>query len=89
MESIILRSEDAIAEAHKEFWETLWWNRHQSWHEEVKSGRLVHSEVTRPTYKEARRQAKRIEQKYGRRRLLMVDDYELGLLTGRLSPWVG
>lgn len=89
---ILRRSDGAINEAHSEFWDKVWYNRHLGWHHEVMDGggpeTLSNSQLE--IYERARKGAKRIERKFGKRNLRWTD-FEWGLLSGRLSAlaWVG
>jgi pyrimidine deaminase RibD-like protein len=86
---LLRRNDAAILRASSEFWDKVWWTRHQIWLERIASGEEPVSEEQKPLLERANRAARRIERKYGKRNLGW-DDFEWGLVSGKLSAlaWV-
>ena len=86
---ILRRSDREIRKAHDEFWDKVWWNRHQLWAYRIETGEETLTEERKALWERAERAARRIERKYGKKSL-RCDEFEWGLLGGKLSAlaWV-
>ena len=81
------RRTDEILEALDLLWHQIWYNRHKCWIYKIETGQ----ETGDPAIvKMAKAAARRVERKYGKRNLGPWDDFECGMLNGKMSAlnWV-
>jgi hypothetical protein len=83
-----LRTEREIGEAAEEFYHRVWYDRHQVLLDKRESGEL--DEPPEDIRREAEKAAERIESRYGADNLGPYDDFEWGMINGKLSAlrWV-
>ncbi len=81
------RSKDEILEAEEEVFEKVWYCRHRILEHMVEAGE---KEVDPEIWKSALESAENIKKKYGKEQLANFEDFEWGMLSGKLSAlrWV-
>ncbi|OGT72989.1 MAG: hypothetical protein A2W76_02805 [Gammaproteobacteria bacterium RIFCSPLOWO2_12_47_11] len=81
------RSEDEIVDTVGELLDKVWYNRHKCLREKIEAGEET---VDPEIWKGALRSAKKVERKYGKRELGPWDDFDWGMINGKLSAlrWV-
>lgn len=92
-----------ISQAVEKLLDQVWYNRHQIWNEKLKSGEAILIDdrddrgkdpfglrIHRGVWEGAEKSARRLEQKYGLEELGPWDDFEWGMVNGKLSAlrWV-
>lgn len=77
----------AILQAESEFFDKVWYDRHQQLMEKVRTGK---DETPNDIVKMARAAAKSVRARYGKGELGPWTDFEWGMLNGKLSAlrWV-
>lgn len=81
------RTEDEIFGAIGELFDKIWFDRHQILNTQVESGER---EEDAEIWKDAQKAAKKIESRYPKKELGPWDDFEWGMINGKLSAlrWV-
>ncbi len=82
-----LRNRSEILQAEEGFFDKVWYGRHKSIERMVESGA---EKVDPQIWQRALTAARKLEEKYGKEQLRSWDDFEWGMLSGKLSAlrWV-
>lgn len=82
-----IRSMSAIVAAEEEYFDKVWYDRHKMHREGVRTGR---TKIDAAIWSGALRAARNVERRRGKRNLGPYDDFEWGMVNGKLSAlrWV-
>jgi hypothetical protein len=82
------RRTDEILEALDLLWHQIWYNRHKCWMYRIETGQEEPGDPA--ILKMAKVSARRVERKYGKKNIGPWDDFEWGMLNGKMSAlnWV-
>ena len=82
-----MRSKEKILKAEEEYFDKIWYNRHLSLAREIELGLTT---VDNEIWCRALEARKRIEKKYGKENLLPCNEFEWGMMNGKLSAlrWI-
>ena len=82
-----MRSMKKVLEAEEEYFDKIWYNRHFCLARNVELGLTT---IDDEIWNTALKTRKRIEDKYGKENLLPHDDFEWGMMNGKLSAlrWI-
>ena len=62
---ILQRNDKEILKASGQFWDKVWWKRHQNWLDEIEAGKSLRIKEQIPSLEKAKEAARKIEKKYG------------------------
>lgn len=81
------RDIEEILEAEEEYYSKVWYGRHKLLEENIESGKISKDPKI---WKKALKSAKKVEAKYGKENLGPCDDFNWGMISGKLSAirWV-
>jgi hypothetical protein len=85
-----IRSARTILRAEEEYFHRVWYSRHLVWMDRLEKGDVKADPADPQLLKLARQAAKGVREVYGKRGLVPRNDFELGMLNGKLSAlrWV-
>ena len=86
---LLRRNDERILDAYNEYWEKVWWHRHQAWRQQVKEGDDGPSDAPEGVFARASAAAARIEEKYGRDNLLAMATSSLVSSADVCRPYRG
>ena len=87
---MLRRNDKSILAMYNELWEKVWYNRHMARLQKIELGEIELTEMDKKLLKSNQKRYREIEEKYGGKENLRWDDFEWGLLSGRMSAlsWV-
>lgn len=87
---LLRRNDKSILATYRELWDKVWYNRQQVRLQRIAAGEIKLTEMDKRLLQSNQKTLKEIEQKYGGKKNLRWDDFEWGLLSGRMSAlaWV-
>jgi pyrimidine deaminase RibD-like protein len=87
---LLRRNDKSILAMYDELWEKVWYNRHMVRLQKIEAGEIELTEMDKRLLKGNMNRYREIEEKYGGKERLRWNDFEWGLLSGRLSAlaWV-
>lgn len=87
---MLRRNDKSILAMYNELWEQVWYNRHMVRLQRIELGEIELTEVDKKLLNSNQKRYREIEEKYGGKEKLRWDDFEWGLLSGRMSAlaWV-
>ena len=86
---LLRRNDKSIIDEYNELWEKVWYNRQQVRRERLAAGDVHLTQMDKKMLKDNESILRDIEERYGKENLRW-DDFEWGLLSGRMSAlaWV-
>lgn len=86
---LLRRNDKSILAMYRELWDKVWYNRQKVRLQKISAGEVKLTEMDKHLLKSNEKVLREMEEKYGKENL-QWDDFEWGLLSGRMSAlaWV-